>query len=85
MSYKSRNITVKDRPEEQLAKEGCQHYWAIELADGPTSEGVCKFCGVKKVFLNSMPDYSSMAKRNANPLGLPKMPDVEFDKERNRQ
>ncbi|MFC1990549.1 hypothetical protein ACFLU9_00150 [Chloroflexota bacterium] len=85
MRYKNRNIAVKDRPEEHLAKEGCRHCWIIELANGPTSEGVCKFCGAIKVFLNSIPDYSSMAKGNASPLGLPKMPDVEFDKERNRQ
>ena len=81
MRYKSRNIAVKDRPEEQLAKEGCQHCWIIELANGPTSEGSCKFCGAKKIFFNSMPDYFSMARGNANPLKLPKMPGIEFDKE----
>jgi hypothetical protein len=31
-------------------KETCRHYWVIEVANGPASQGQCKFCGTKKEF-----------------------------------
>lgn len=33
----------------------CPHYWLIESADGPTSLAVCKYCGARKDFYNSIP------------------------------
>ena len=36
----------------------CVHYWLIDPAEGRISRGVCKFCGVKREFLNSIPEYS---------------------------
>jgi len=29
------------------------HYWLIESAHGPTSRGVCKYCGAVQEFRNS--------------------------------
>ena len=29
------------------------HWWMIESQSGPTSEGICKFCGATKDFANS--------------------------------
>jgi len=34
----------------------CRHHWIIESANGPTSWGVCKYCGTEKQFTNSLPD-----------------------------
>ncbi len=36
----------------------CVHFWLIEPPDGETSQGVCKFCGAVKTFLNSLPAKS---------------------------
>lgn len=40
----------------------CQHHWVIEPARGKTSQGVCRVCGEKKAFRNSIQgwprDYS---------------------------
>mgnify|MGYP001608228462 CR=1 FL=1 len=35
-------------------KESCQHFWLIGSAHGETSEGFCKFCHEKRLFLNSV-------------------------------
>ena len=33
----------------------CRHHWMIESPNGPTSQGVCKLCGQRGEFKNSMP------------------------------
>ena len=33
---------------------GCTHYWVIASPNGPTSEGVCKLCGERAEFRNSV-------------------------------
>jgi len=40
----------------QIEKDQCNHYWVIESPRGPTSGGICKFCGVRKEFDNWGPD-----------------------------
>ena len=35
-------------------KVKCIHHWEIEEPDGPISEGICKNCGEKKEFQNSI-------------------------------
>ncbi|MBI2831778.1 MAG: hypothetical protein HYX79_05940 [Chloroflexi bacterium] len=37
------------------ATEKCCHFWMIESPNGPTSKGVCRFCGAEKEFNNSIP------------------------------
>ena len=32
----------------------CAHHWVIDRPGGPESEGVCKLCGEKRVFSNSV-------------------------------
>lgn len=71
---------VKQKTEEKASQDECNHYWIIEVANGPSSQGACKYCGKKKEFLNALPDFNPL-KRNGNPLKLPKIPDVEVDKE----
>ena len=63
-----------------VAVDECHHYWIIEVANGPTSEGVCKHCGETKIFYNSMPDFS-VPKRDKSPLELPEMTKVALDKD----
>jgi hypothetical protein len=72
---KEENIS-EDNPTE----EGCHHYWVIEVANGPTSQGVCKYCGAEKEFLNAFPGVNAL-KRKDNPLKLPKLPKVAVDEE----
>ena len=38
---------------EQIAAE-CKHHWMIESPNGPTSLGVCKICGERSEFNNSV-------------------------------
>ena len=35
----------------------CVHYWIIESPKGPTSKGVCKYCGAEREFLNYWGDF----------------------------
>lgn len=68
--------SIQAQPQPQ--KEQCHHYWVIEVANGPASRGTCKHCGAAKEFLNAFPEYNPLKKSAAaNPLTLPKMPEVE--------
>lgn len=71
---------VKERIQNSVAQDRCNHYWIIEIANGPKSRGVCKYCGETRDFLNTMPDFNPM-KRNKSPLDLPEMPGVELDED----
>jgi hypothetical protein len=42
-------------PVEPEAEANCNHYWIIESPNGPTSWGVCKYCGKRKEFKNYLP------------------------------
>ena len=69
---------VKEKTGENDSRDECNHYWIIEVANGPSSQGSCKYCGETKEFLNAFPDFNPMRK-GGNPLKLPKIPDVEVD------
>ena len=69
---------VKEKSDESLSEDQCHHYWIIEIANGPKSKGVCKYCGETRHFLNAMPDFNTL-KRSKNPLELPEMPVVLQD------
>ena len=45
-------------PDRQESGEHCRHYWIIESPNGPTSWGVCKYCGAKREFNNYLPTSS---------------------------
>jgi len=54
--YTMRNVLDKAEPEEKRVAEGhCTHYWIIASPDGPTSRGICKYCGAEKEFKNYVP------------------------------
>ena len=40
--------------EPEQAVSECAHHWMIESPNGPTSPGVCKVCGARSEFRNSM-------------------------------
>ena len=62
-------------------KDGeCTHYWVIETAGRPTSQGICKFCGEKREFNNSWSELPLMSRSNRN-AGLPGLVDIELDVE----
>ena len=60
-----------------VANQGCNHFWVIDSASGPTSKGKCKRCGAMKDFYNSFPEEAPAPK--ANLLGLPELPELELD------
>ena len=75
-----RKVEVKEKTKDYVAKGQCRHYWIIEVANGPKSRGVCKYCGEARDFFNSVQD-ATVLKRDTHPLDLPEMPEVELDKE----
>jgi len=75
-----RRVKVKEEIREYVAKDECSHYWMIEVANGPKSRGVCRYCGKSGEFFNSMPDLNAI-KRGNNPLDLLEIKEVEVDKE----
>jgi hypothetical protein len=38
----------------ETKEKECVHYWIIDFPEGPVSNGVCKHCGMKKRFFNSL-------------------------------
>ena len=71
---------IKEKPEQNEVSDECNHFWQIEAANGPKSQGVCKHCGKSKEFLNAFPDFNPM-KRKSSPLELPELPEVEVDED----
>ncbi len=37
---------------DSLELQGCHHHWMVEMVAGPTSMGICKFCGAEREFRN---------------------------------
>ena len=73
-------VKVKEIIEEKAEKPECHHFWVIEVANGPSSFGTCKYCGEKKEFLNAFPTLNPL-KKNGNPFKLPKLPDIQIAKD----
>jgi hypothetical protein len=74
------NYKLKEKLEKTAKESNCRHYWVIEDAGGPTSLGICKFCGAEKEFLNSWPDPRAKEQNN-RVFELPNLLDVESDSE----
>jgi len=52
---------VEERQEPSAtAEQQCQHYWIIEVANGPTSMGECKYCGERRKFHNAFPTFNAL-------------------------
>lgn len=52
---------------ERRVNGDCRHHWIIESPKGPTSCGVCKYCGLRKVFENYVP-VSSWGEDSSLPM-----------------
>jgi hypothetical protein len=70
----------KESPEDASKENQCNHFWMIEIANGPRSRGKCKFCGETRDFYNSISNIND-PKRKPNPLKLPKISQVKLQKE----
>jgi hypothetical protein len=73
-------VKTNERVEEKTEKQACHHFWVIEVANGPSSIGTCKYCGETKEFFNAFPTFNPL-KKNGNPFKLPKLIKVEIDKD----
>lgn len=71
---------LKEASGEPITKTECRHHWIIESAKGPTSRGVCKFCGVEEEFSNLLPEFALMG-RDTRVFVFPDSPDIEPDEE----
>ena len=69
-----------EKQQTETSAETCGHYWVIEVANGPTSMGECKYCGAKKEFYNAFPDFNPL-RRSTNPMNLPEMPAVRVEED----
>ena len=49
---------LEAKPRNPKKKAKCKHYWIIESPNGPTSRGVCKYCGAEEEFGNYTPHSS---------------------------
>ena len=71
---------TKEKEFQHSQDSECNHYWVIEVANGPTSVGCCKYCGETREFYNAFPDFNPL-RRHGNPLKLPRMKDVDVREE----
>ena len=71
---------VKERVSTRPHGEQCPHYWVIEVANGPVSQGKCKYCGAKKDFYNTFPDFNPLRK-TTNPFKFPGLDEAKKDDE----
>ncbi len=47
-------MTQEQETEQERTESDCMHHWLIESPNGPVSVGVCKICGEKGEFKNSI-------------------------------
>ncbi len=76
-----RRYRTREEPRTPVTERECIHYWVIESAGGPTSSGVCRFCGAQREFHNSWPGFS-YTERKPDFSGLSEMesePDDEAE------
>jgi len=58
-------VQIRENAIQELSpRVECRHHWIIESANGPTSWGVCKYCGTEKQFTNSLPDSPKVCARS---------------------
>jgi hypothetical protein len=53
---------VEERTAQKETGDQCHHYWIIEVANGPTSMGECKYCGERREFQNAFPTFNPLRK-----------------------
>jgi len=71
---------VKVTSADTAVQDRCHHYWILEKANGPTSRGICKFCGAEKEFDNRSSDIWIEGDISMY-FDLPRLPSVESESE----
>jgi hypothetical protein len=71
--------TIKELTGNRGTQRSCKHYWVIESPRGPISQGVCKFCGVRRRFDNLGPEW--WGRSDTPELLVPSLPDLELAEE----
>lgn len=51
--------TLSKKKDKRKSRDKCDHHWVIETPNGPTANGVCKYCGEIKEFYNYDPTASN--------------------------
>jgi len=77
---RGRKPRVVQQQQKPAAKGECRHYWVIESPTGPTSIGVCKYCGAVNEFSNYVP-YPSWEGKVTRLPRQSELADVELDNE----
>ena len=67
---------VEERTGQQGTQDQCHHYWIIEVANGPTSIGECKYCGEHREFQNAFPTFNPLRKGHV-PVTVPASDDED--------
>jgi hypothetical protein len=65
-----------DKPE---TGANCSHHWIIESPKGPTSWGICKYCGAIKEFMNYLP-FSQWEEGKSTQVKLPGKKNSKYGK-----
>ena len=65
MSIESTKQASKETEDADGSQDSCQHHWLIAPPSGPTSQGVCRFCGEERAFQNHQSATSSGDWRNS--------------------
>jgi hypothetical protein len=73
-------VKVTQKKEEKKEPAQCNHFWVIEVANGPSSIGTCRNCGETKEFFNAFPTFNTL-KKGHNPFNLPRLAEVKIDKD----
>lgn len=73
-------VKVETTPADTAVQDTCHHYWILEKANGPTSRGVCKFCGAVKEFDNRTSDTWVEGDISMY-FDLPRYPNIELEGE----
>lgn len=72
---RGKTTAIKEPVRNRGTQRRCKHYWLIESPRGPISQGVCKFCGMRRRFDNLGPEWWG---RSETPeLLVPSLPDLE--------
>ena len=51
-----KETNISHTSEASAPEQKCCHHWVVDMAAGPTSQGVCILCGAQKEFKNYLPD-----------------------------
>ena len=72
---------VEERTSQDEIQDQCHHFWVIEVANGPSSMGECKYCGEKREFQNAFPTFNPLRKGRVLETVPPSLDDEDEEDE----